>query len=395
MHSVDLFTGIGGFARALDGICTPIVYCDSSASVRVALRDIVRRGLLPDAPIVNDARDLVALQCAIAGRPIDLLTAGFPCVGFSKRGRREGLANQHSGMFSAALAAVAAFKPRLVLYENVSEIRSASGGADLLTIVTSMRNLQYSVRWTVVAASDVGAPHVRARWFCLCALDGVAHPDLPPSDMCGSEDVRNASRWTICPPPTGPWQNISGQLFLLGNSLVPQAARLALYRLYTGFAGGCAFRDVCVKKARVPKRPIVARPHANPLSNALPSALPSALPNALPNALPKHACVDSDGSVSECVADRTVRPARRIVVSPKHFPTTHTYVENASRPVRSPLLERPLVIPSWPTPRTGGITHSHNLSERTRRDLATVAMFASSVDGVPLPTTDDTQRMSL
>jgi hypothetical protein len=87
--SVDLFTGIGGFAVALKGIATPVLYCESDPLVRRALVGIMDRGRLPKAPIVEDVRDIAGIQKVVGGRRIDVLTAGFPCVGFSKRGYRE------------------------------------------------------------------------------------------------------------------------------------------------------------------------------------------------------------------------------------------------------------------------------------------------------------------
>ena len=362
MNSVDLFTGIGGFARALRDICKPVLYCDSDRAVRASLEGIIERGHLPRAPIVHDVRDLAAIRAVVGKKRVQVLTAGIPCTGWSKRGYMLGLADARSGMFFAAHAVIAALKPRLVLFENVSEITSGNGGADIRKICESMSDIGYTVRWTVVAASDVGAPHVRARWFCLCVRVGSRHPDLP---------ARKATRpWSRVPTHiTEPRQDISHQLFLLGNALVPQAALAALYRLYSGFAPGVAFKKECIVRPsnwRVPGEAGV----------------------------PKHGCLQ-DGEIVPCVAPPMTLPRETIVVSPRHFHTKQVYVENTSRPVRSPPIKAAFTMTAWPTPRTGGITHSHNLSKRTRFDLSTVAMFASSVNGKRLPPTDDSHRMSL
>ena len=83
-----------------------------------------------------------------------------------------------------------------------------------------------------------------------------------------------------------------------------------------------------------------------------------------------------------------------IVMDPAHFKTRKRYVDNPSRPKKSPAITGPRVRLGWPTPRTGGITHSHNLSERTMLDISTVAIYARSVDGVPHRKTDDSDRLN-
>jgi DNA (cytosine-5)-methyltransferase 1 len=350
--SVDLFTGIGGFAVALKGIATPVLYCESDPLVRRALVGIMDRGRLPKAPIVDDVRDIAGIQKVVGGRRIDVLTAGFPCVGFSKRGYREGLQNEKSGLFAYASEVVKALNPRVVMFENVAEILTANGGKDLDTIWNAMVALGYSVRWTVVAASDVGAPHIRTRWFCLC-VKGDRHADIPVP--------RGAKKWSNMPSLTSEYRDISRPLIMLGNSIVPMAARTAFYRLYSGFNGGLSYRPDCVLAA---------------------------------SGTAKHACIIA-GRVVKCKSVPSKLPDMRIILDPAHFRTKKEYVANPSRPKRSPAVSEPFILKAWPTPRTGGITHSHNLSKRTASDLATVAMYASSVNGVRQAKTDDGMRMNV
>lgn len=362
--SVDLFSGIGGFALALQGICRPLLYCDNSARANHVLESAMERGLLPSAPIVTDVRQLDEIIRAVNKRVVDVVTASWPCVGFSNRGYMRGLADERSALFHAVVQVIRALNPRVTIFENVPGILSSNEGEDLHVISKIMYDMGYDIRWTVMAASDVGAPQIRARWFCLCSKRGARHPSLPTRLDDGS---RTWSR-TRMPSPVVRWQDITPQLFLLGNAIVPQVARQAMYRLYSGFQGGRAYQRTCAV---------------------------SDTEKATTIRVPKHAWISQEGRVLPCVAPDTKLPSESIVLSPNQFRTNLDYVENGARPVRSQLITEARLLRFWPTPRTGAVTHSHNLSERTKFDLSTVAMYASEVNGKALAQTSDRDRISL
>jgi hypothetical protein len=93
------------------------------------------------------------------------------------------------------------------------------------------RKRGYELRWCVVSASDVGAPHVRPRWFCLAVRPGFT-ARLPPQDV-DAADSRVWSSWSHHRPPpralTPGREAVGGDLRmgLMGNSVVPAAVRHA------------------------------------------------------------------------------------------------------------------------------------------------------------------------
>jgi hypothetical protein len=167
----------------------------------------------------------------------------------------------------------------------------------------------------------------------------------------------------------------SHRLAMLGNALVPACARLAFFRLYTGFVilSPEDLRGQKVSYAAMIDRAVFA---------------------AWKSGKNKHAQATDDGlsAFSGIVPIR--QKLANIVVDPKHYVTSKSYVENAMRPVKSRLITEPVHLRVWPTPRSGSVTHSHNLSERTIRDMMTVAMYASSVGHRKLDRTIDGQRMN-
>lgn len=83
LTSVDLFTGIGGFALGLSGIARPFVYCDSDQEILNTLRALVADGRLPRGKIVEDINDTRAIVAAVGTKSVDLITCG--CVYLSSR----------------------------------------------------------------------------------------------------------------------------------------------------------------------------------------------------------------------------------------------------------------------------------------------------------------------
>lgn len=92
--------------------------------------------------------------------PVDILTAGYPCQPFSHAGERKGTDDPRH-IFPYIVKAVSTIKPEWVILENVRG-HLTLGFEEVLTELT---NLGYDVKWGIIRASDVGAPHKRERLF--------------------------------------------------------------------------------------------------------------------------------------------------------------------------------------------------------------------------------------
>ena len=103
---------------------------------------------------------------------VDVVCGGFPCQDLSSAGKRTGLEGSRSGLFYELSRVVRMVRPTLWIMENVSGIYS-SGLRDVLREVS---DCGYDGFWTTLRASDVGAPHKRARWFFVGVMadaDGI------------------------------------------------------------------------------------------------------------------------------------------------------------------------------------------------------------------------------
>ena len=172
LNHLDLFSGIGGFALAarwVGGIRT-IGFCDNEKYARQVLAKN-----FPGVPIYEDVRELHPDVIVSRDGRIDFLTCGFPCQDLSVAGNQKGIEAERSGLFfeitrlSDEILAYCGTRPSLVL-ENVPNLLTGNGGDWARTVYSELAVRGYRCEWKIISASDVGAPHLRKRWWCLAYL---------------------------------------------------------------------------------------------------------------------------------------------------------------------------------------------------------------------------------
>lgn len=165
LNGLDLFSGIGGLTLALQPWVRPIAYCENDRYAQAVLLSRMWSGHIGRAPIWDDVRTLHAEQIEI---PIDIVYGGFPCQDISAAGARAGMGGERSGLFQHIARLVSETNPQFVFLENVPAIRTRG----LNSVCQTFTELGYDCRWTVVSAAEVGAPHLRKRWFLLAHAAG-------------------------------------------------------------------------------------------------------------------------------------------------------------------------------------------------------------------------------
>ena len=93
---------------------------------------------------------------------VDIICAGFPCQPFSNAGERKGEEDERA-IFQWIADCVSVLRPRIVVLENVAGILTLGG----TSVIGSLAQIGYDAKWSLVRASDIGAPHTRKRWFCI------------------------------------------------------------------------------------------------------------------------------------------------------------------------------------------------------------------------------------
>ena len=348
LKTIDLFTGVGGMTRALRGLAAPVGYCEIDPEARDLLRGLMDRRALPEAPIHPDVRELDPAKA----RDVDMIVAGWPCVGFSALGHRAGFENAQSGLFKNLMRLVDAARPPFLFMENVAPIvQVTSGRSDSIrTVVDALHGMDYDAWWIVLPAHAVGAPHIRKRWFCLCVRRDVDARTIEPTPdferFVWSRDTEPATRME---PST-----LAGRARnkMMGNSVVPDCVRAAFCLLWTGLR--------------------------TPMSEALSTATPLSLARPEPGKVLddtdspfSYACALGDGIIRAIPPPSGVDPVRDwgIVLDPTVYEPP---AQVSSRRRTSGIVDEPIPRRLWATPRaTFACYAAHVLTKRCKNDLGT------------------------
>lgn len=161
----SFFAGVGGFDLGLERAGWRTV---AFAEIDPAASAVLARHW-PDVPNLGD---VVALaERARAGErraeleSAELWSGGFPCQDLSVAGARRGLAGERSGLVWPFLDLVGAYRPRIVLIENVPGLLTSHRGRDMAALLGALVDLGYGVAYRVLDARYFGVPQRRRRVF--------------------------------------------------------------------------------------------------------------------------------------------------------------------------------------------------------------------------------------
>lgn len=158
MRALDLFSAAaGGWSLGLHraGFVT-IAACEI-----VEWRRILYAENNPHVRLYDDIRGLTAARLVSdLGILPDIIVGSPPCQDISSANTRgKGIEGERSGLYLEAVRLVGDCRPRWFAFENSSNLRTR--GAD--RVLRELEALGYATEPCVVAASDVGANHIRKR----------------------------------------------------------------------------------------------------------------------------------------------------------------------------------------------------------------------------------------
>lgn len=156
----SLFTGYGGLDLAVEATT------GASLAWYAEIEPAACKVLGNHFPGIPNLRDVKSVDWSTV-EPIDILTGGYPCQPFSHAGLRKGTEDERH-LWPYVKQAIEHLHPRLVILENVRGHLSLGFN----TVLEDLADIGYDAEWSVVHASDVGAPHKRARLFILAYPHG-------------------------------------------------------------------------------------------------------------------------------------------------------------------------------------------------------------------------------
>lgn len=180
----SLFSGYGGLDLAVHDVF------DAETEWVAEFEEAPSKILAHRFPGVPNLGDVTKVDWYTVPR-VDIIAGGSPCQDVSQAGRRAGMTDgTRSNLWVEMREAIRIIQPEWVVWENVRGAASAKassasdmepgtglvgeagarGGANLRAlgrVLGDLASLGYDAEWRMVRASDVGAPHQRARIFVL------------------------------------------------------------------------------------------------------------------------------------------------------------------------------------------------------------------------------------
>lgn len=240
MRHGSLFSGIGGFDLAAEWMgWENIFHCE--------LDQDKQKQLYKNFPKAITHGDITETDFTIYRGRVDILTGGFPCQDASianQNGQgQQGLQGGRTGLFYEMCRAIEEIRPRFIVAENVANILKTNRGQDFGKILTELARMGYNAEWRVCRASEVGAPHHRARLYLVAYPNSIrlekgftffSNVHAQTSPFCwrahgASVQIVRGGAWNTEPPllcvDDGiPAPLVRRQLHGYGNAIVPQIA---------------------------------------------------------------------------------------------------------------------------------------------------------------------------
>ena len=184
MKFISFFAGIGGIDLGLERAGHECV-------CQVEIDPYCIKVLEKHWPNVQRFKDITKLTGAELPEA-ELWAGGFPCQDVSIAGKRAGIHGERSGLFFEFMRLVRVVRPKCLLLENVPGILSSGHGR----VQGELAEAGYHALWDQLSAAEVGALHLRKRWFCVCWRWGDKWPfrELADTEELRLEEQRQEGR---------------------------------------------------------------------------------------------------------------------------------------------------------------------------------------------------------
>ncbi|MCD7740064.1 MAG: DNA (cytosine-5-)-methyltransferase [Candidatus Gastranaerophilales bacterium] len=151
---IDLFAGIGGFRIAFDN---ENYQCVFSSEINEHCREVYQNnfGDIPYGDITKINLEEIP--------DFDILTGGFPCQPFSICGKQKGFNDVRGGLFFNICDIIKLKSPKVVVLENVKHLIHHNNGNTFKTMIETLEDLGYFVKYKVLNSKDFGVPQNRER----------------------------------------------------------------------------------------------------------------------------------------------------------------------------------------------------------------------------------------
>ena len=194
---IDLFAGAGGTALGFHNAGLRHVYLneiDRDAAATL-LHNSETHGLGWNV----DNRDVCEVD--FSGMHAEVIQAGFPCQAFSYAGKSRGFEDTRGTLFFEFARAIRDVRPKIAIGENVRGLVKHDGGRTLATMLETLDQLGYHVRYRVLRSQYLDVPQKRERLIMFAVRRDLDLPFIFPRERDYFITLREALRG--CPASPG------------------------------------------------------------------------------------------------------------------------------------------------------------------------------------------------
>jgi DNA (cytosine-5)-methyltransferase 1 len=201
MNYIEIFSGIGGFRRALELLNQDFetdFHCNAFSEIDpFAISNYQANYNLNGEVRMGDINAFAMQESAIESiSDFDLLVGGFPCQTFSLMGKKAGMEDERGKVLFSVDKILKAKKPEFIILENVRNLAVVNKGETLNYIKQFFRDHNYKhVIHVLLDTQNYGLPQRRIRIFIICSRNKPL-PEI--SEELITENFREITRHSLC-----------------------------------------------------------------------------------------------------------------------------------------------------------------------------------------------------
>lgn len=178
-YGVDIFSGAGGLSLGAEMAGITMRF---AIEVNESAAKTYKRNHKHTEVLCQNIKE-VDLRNHFSNEPPFIIMGGPPCQGFSlSNTRNRNMENEKNFLFREFVRMVKELHPKWFLFENVSGIVHMNHGTVVEMIADEFKALGYSVKFSVLKASDFGVPQNRERFFLVGNSLGIDFDFPLPND---------------------------------------------------------------------------------------------------------------------------------------------------------------------------------------------------------------------
>jgi DNA-cytosine methyltransferase len=182
----SICSGIGAFEQAMKNINIPHIN-----EFAVEINKFSRKTFLANHSVNNMYEDITKLNPKDLNY-VDIALVSCPCQAFSLMGKRGGLEDTRGTLTFDALNVINEKQPRVVIFENVPGMLNHDEGNTFKIILAAFEELNYTVKHSILNASDFSSCQERKRLFLVCIRDDIDFNfEFPKPDLITKKTIND------------------------------------------------------------------------------------------------------------------------------------------------------------------------------------------------------------